>query len=218
MTAPDTPDWVRPLLDLGPTNWFVAGTDTGVGKTHVATTLVRALRARGLRVAGFKPFCAGDRADVEQLQAAGCPGLSADQINPCWLRTPAAPWLGFRVEQKQFDPQAIRSAYQDLDREMEAVIVEGAGGWLTPVDASSTLEDWVREWQLPVILVAGNRLGVLNHTALTLHRIRQVGLTCRALVLNHLRPPADPAEETNAALLREQWPDLPLIESPPASH
>jgi len=73
-------------------NLFVTGTDTGVGKTHTVVQLLRLLRAAGLRCAGMKPICCGDRQDAQLLLAAGSEGLSLDELNPIWLKTPAAPF------------------------------------------------------------------------------------------------------------------------------
>ena len=77
---------------------FLTGTDTGVGKTYTAVCLLRLLRAHGLRCAGMKPICCGDRQDAEMLLAASSDGLSIDEVNPVWLRTPAAPLTAALIE------------------------------------------------------------------------------------------------------------------------
>ena len=77
---------------------FVTGTDTGVGKTHIAARLLRLLRASGIRRAGMKPICCGDRRDAEMLLAACSDGLTIDDVNPVWLKTPAAPIVSALME------------------------------------------------------------------------------------------------------------------------
>ena len=80
---------------------YVTGTDTDVGKTYVTCLLLRALRDSGQRAAGFKPICCGDRDDCVALQSAGDPALTVDDINPVWLRTPAAPYAASMIENAQ---------------------------------------------------------------------------------------------------------------------
>jgi dethiobiotin synthetase len=78
---------------------FITGTDTGVGKTHTTVQLLRLLRASGMRCAGMKPICCGDRRDAKLLLAAGSEGLTIGKINPVWLKTPVAPFAAARIEQ-----------------------------------------------------------------------------------------------------------------------
>ena len=80
---------------------FVTGTDTGVGKTKFTVWLLRRLRERGVRCAGYKPICCGDRDDAEQLRAASSSGLTIDAVNPVWLRTPAAPLTAARLKERR---------------------------------------------------------------------------------------------------------------------
>ena len=82
---------------------FITGTDTGVGKTHIAARLLRLLRASGARCAGMKPICCGDRRDAEALLAAGSDCVTIDEVNPVWLKTPAAPIVGSLTEKVAID-------------------------------------------------------------------------------------------------------------------
>lgn len=182
-------------------NFFVTGTDTGVGKTHTVVQLLRLLRASGLRCAGMKPICCGDRADAHLLLAAGSEGLSIDDINPIWLKTPAAPFAAALVEQVDIDIPRILNAIVDLERRFDCVLVEGVGGWLVPIRADYFVCDLAVEMNLPVLVVAQNRLGCLNHSVLTVRSIQDHGLRCTGLVLNEPAGVTDIAVSTNEDIL-----------------
>lgn len=163
---------------------FVTGTDTGVGKTHITVRLLHLLRASGVRCAGMKPICCGDRQDAEALLAAGSDGLTIQEINPVWLKTPAAPIVGTLVEKVAIDIDQILMSFQSLKKRVEQVIVEGAGGWLVPIRSDYFVSDLAAAMNLPVLLIAQNRLGCLNHTALTVGSIAAHRLRCVGIVLN----------------------------------
>jgi len=190
---------------------FITGTDTGVGKTHTAVQLLRLLGgASGVRCAGMKPICCGDRRDAELLLAAGSDGLTIDEINPVWLKTPVAPFAAARIEQVKIDIECIVAALRALQDRVEHVVVEGAGGWLVPIRADYFVSDLAVEMKLPVLVVALNRLGCLNHTALTVRSIVEHGLPCAGIVLNELPGATDIATATNADILQEIM-DIPLL-------
>jgi dethiobiotin synthetase len=189
---------------------FITGTDTGVGKTHTTVQLLRLLRASGMRCAGMKPICCGDRRDAELLLAAGSEGLTIGEINPVWLKTPVAPFAAARIEQVKIDIEPMVAALCALQDRVEHVIVERAGGWLVPIRADYFVSDLAVEMKLPVLVVALNRLGCLNHTALTVRSVGKHGLPCVGIVLNELPDAADVATATNADILQETM-DVPLL-------
>jgi dethiobiotin synthetase len=152
-------------------NLFITGIDTGVGKTHTVVQLLRLLRASGLRCAGMKPICCGDRRDAQLLLEAGSDGLTIDEINPIWLKTPAAPFAAALVEQVDISIPRILEAIVDLERRFDCVLVEGVGGWLVPIRADYFVSNLAVEMKLPVLVVAQNRLGCLNHSVLTVRCI-----------------------------------------------
>jgi dethiobiotin synthetase len=160
---------------------FITGTDTGVGKTHIAARLLRLLRASGPRCAGMKPICCGDRQDAEELLAAGSDGLTIDGVNPVWLKTPAAPMVGALREKVTIDVDKIFSAFRALQKRVEHIIVEGVGGWLVPIRLDYFVSDLALEMKLPVLVAAQNRLGCLNHTALTVRSVAAHHLRCWVL-------------------------------------
>lgn len=189
---------------------FVTGTDTGVGKTHTAVQVLRLLRASGIRCAGMKPICCGDRRDAELLLAAGSEGLTIDEINPVWLKTPVAPFAAARIERMPIEIEHILAALRALQERVERVVVEGVGGWLVPIRADYFVSDLAAEIKLPALVVAQNRLGCLSHIALTVRSIVKHGLPCAGIVLNELPGAADVATATNAEILREII-DVPLL-------
>ena len=198
-------------------NAFITGTDTGAGKTYATALLIRHLRARGLDTVGFKPICCGSREDAEILRAAADGVLSLNEVNPVWFRAPAAPYTASLIENRAVDLALIREGYAALRARHRSVLVEGVGGWLVPILKDYAVADLARDCGLPVVVVARNRLGVLNHAALTVYHIRATGQECAGLILND--GPADPgppddeqavATATNRAVL-EEWLGAPLL-------
>lgn len=199
-------------------NLFLTGTDTGVGKTFVAALLIRSLRAAGLDTVGMKPLCCGDRTDAEQLHAASARAISLDDVNPVWLRTPAAPYTAAMIEERQIDLDTIRERFARLRDSHRSMIVEGVGGWMVPIRRDYFVADLAAELGLPVAVVVRNRLGAINHTLLTVESIRRRGLQCAGVILNHADRPcpgdddvaAMAATTTNAAVI-ENIIELPIL-------
>ena len=189
---------------------FITGTDTGVGKTYTAARLLQVLRASGESCAGMKAICCGDRRDAELLLAAGSDGLTIDDVNPVWLKTPAAPIVGSLMEKVDIDVDHILSAFHSLQKRVEHVIVEGTGGWMVPIHQNYFISNLAVAMKLPVLAVAYNRLGCLNHSVLTVQSILGHGLRCVGLVLNNAQETDDIAALTNADILRKIL-DVPLL-------
>ena len=148
-------------------NLFVTGTDTGVGKTYVTRLLLESLRSIGIRATGYKPIACGDRDDARDLAAVSACG-DIDRINPVHFKTPVAPYVAGIIESQTVDKEALLAGYRSLATENDTVIVEGVGGWEVPVSAGYRISDFARDLGLPVLLVAGNKLGALNHILLTI--------------------------------------------------
>ena len=184
-------------------NLFLTGTDTNVGKTYVAALLVRALRAAGHDCVGLKPICCGDRDDAEALHAASDGASPLNDINPVWLRPPAAPYTASIIENRTIDLDLIREAFGRARSAHASLIVEGAGGWLVPITRDYFVADLAVEMGLPVAIVVANKLGAINHTLLTLAASRTRGLDCAGLILNRVTPDDDLATTTNGAMLEE---------------
>jgi dethiobiotin synthetase len=158
----------------------------------------------------MKPICCGDRRDAEFLLAAGSDGLTIDDVNPVWLKTPAAPIVGSLMEKVDIDIDHILAAFHSLQNRVEHVIVEGVGGWMVPIQRNYFVSDLAAVMKLAVMAVAYNRLGCLNHAVLTVQSILGHGLRCVGLVLNNARATDDIAALTNADILRKIL-DVPLL-------
>jgi dethiobiotin synthetase len=184
-------------------NYFVTGTDTDCGKTFVTALLVQAARAAGVDAIGAKPFCCGPRTDVEILAAASGGAESLDQINPVWLKTPAAPRACELLGEPAADIPGALAAVRGLAARHTQVFCEGAGGWLVPVAANCTIADFAVELAWPVIVVVRNKLGALNHALLTLESIRNRDLPLAGIILNDLEGQMDEATRTNRRVLEE---------------
>ncbi|MEO7165782.1 MAG: dethiobiotin synthase [Spartobacteria bacterium] len=186
---------------------FVTGTDTGVGKTSFTAWLLERLRERGVRCAGYKPICCGDRDDATQLLAASSPGLTIDEVNPVWLQTPASPLTAATVERREIDLAALREGFVQLSERFDFVAVEGVGGWIVPITADYFSSDLAADLRLPVLVIARNRLGCLNHILLTVRSIESAGLNCAGVLLNTIPGESDDvAAATNAATLLQCLP------------
>ena len=171
-------------------NFFLTGTDTGVGKTYVACALVREWREERRDAVGLKPICCGDRGDALALQAAGGDCLPLETVNPVWLATPAAPYAASLLESRPVDFELIRRACRKAQAAHDHVLVEGVGGWFVPITREYFMSDFAAEFGWPVIVVVANRLGALNHTLLTVRAIQAQGLTCAGVIINECIPPS----------------------------
>ena len=189
---------------------FVTGTDTGVGKTYVTRLILETLRREGIDAAGYKPIACGDREDSVVLAAASG-GLTLDEVNPVHFQTPVSPYVAGLLENRSIDTAALLSGYQQLASRHAQVIVEGVGGWEVPLAANYRVSDFAKELALPVVLVAANRLGALNHILLTVDAIRAKGLTCAGIILNQLGDELDTAMITNKGVV-EDLTGVPLLD------
>ena len=202
---------------LSPHGIFVTGTDTGVGKTRVATALLRAFARRGLRAVGMKPVAAGceriDGAlvseDVAALAAASNVTLPVDLINPYRFQPALAPHLAAELAGETISLQRIGDAYVALAARADRVVVEGAGGFLVPLNEREDFGDLARLLELPVLLVVGMRLGCLNHALLTAEAVQRRGLQFAGWVANRLDA-TTPGFEQNVQTLCKRL-DAPLL-------
>lgn len=192
---------------------FIAGTDTGIGKTHAACTLLHALRAAGHAACGMKPVASGcvetaeglRNDDALALQSAGRTLLPYALINPVALRDPLSPHLAAAHDGVEISLAPMRQAFGQLAGSHQRVVVEGVGGWLVPLAPGLFAADIAKQWQLPVILVVGLRLGCLNHALLSARAIEADG--CRLLGwIGNCIDPHMAAPEENLATLRELLP------------
>ncbi len=189
---------------------FVTGTDTGVGKTRVAGALLRAYAKRGASVAGMKPVASGCAETLEGLRnddalalhAASTVRLRYDDVNPYAFAPAIAPHIAAEEDGRVIELAVLEHAYQRLALLAERVVIEGAGGWLTPLGPQITLADFAGLVDADIVLVVGLRLGCLNHALLTAQAIRASGLELAGWVGNAIDPAFERTEANLAALRR----------------
>lgn len=201
--------------------FFVAGTDTGVGKTAVSSALVRRLACAGWAAVGMKPVAAGARRagavlrndDVESLARASSVRAPRALRNPYVLAPPIAPHIAAAEAGVTLDLNVIMHAYRALAARAQVVVVEGAGGLLVPLDERRDMGDLARRLRLPVILVVGVRLGCISHALLTVEAIERRGLTLAGWVANRIDARM-PRYLANVESLRSRI-DAPLLAEVP---
>ena len=189
--------------------YFVAGTDTGVGKTFIASALLRAARARGLTCVGYKPIAAGatlrngalQNEDALELIAAAQSEHDYADINPVVLRPAIAPHIALAQIGRRVSARELAAACP----EAAFTLVEGAGGWFVPLNERETLADVCAALGAKVILVVAMKLGCLNHALLTAAAIKRAGLDLAGWVANCLGDPM-PCLTENVDTLRQRLP------------
>jgi|SRR5882762_5678312 len=177
-------------------SFFVTGTDTGVGKTLVSCAMLHRLRARGLRALGMKPVAAGVEVtpegpvnpDVVALRKASSWPAPLSQVNPYCFEPPVAPHLAANAAGVRIEIASILQAFQMLRGSADAIVVEGVGGFLVPLNEREDAADMAVELALPVVLVVGMRLGCLNHALLTQQAIAARSLRLAGWIANSIDP------------------------------
>ena len=191
-----------------PIRFGVTGTDTGIGKTVVTCALAARARMLGLRVSAMKPIESGilERpasdsgltSDADRLRAACGSTLPMSVVRPYVLEEPLAPMIAAARANVTFDLGVLDTALALVEQNADVVLVEGAGGLLVPISAEMSYLDLFARWRLPLLLVAGNKLGVLNHVLLTVRAAEAAGVSVQAIVLTALADSdATVAEATN---------------------
>ncbi|WP_142501634.1 dethiobiotin synthase [Klebsiella sp. 2680] len=177
--------------------FFVTGTDTEVGKTVTCCALLQAANRAGFRSVGYKPVASGSAYTAEglrnddalALQRNSRVALRYEQVNPYTFAEPTSPHIVSADEGRPIDALALSAGLRALEGLADWLLVEGAGGWFTPLSETFTFADWVQKEQLPVILVVGVKLGCINHAMLTAQAVRQAGLPLAGWIANDIQPP-----------------------------
>ncbi len=172
--------------------FFVTGTDTEVGKTVISVGLIHALQDQGLKVAAMKPVASGCQMtahglrndDALALQQAADIQVDYPAINPYAFESPIAPHIAAQQAEVSIDLTRLLQGYQQLKSMSDAVVVEGAGGWLVPLNDKQSIADLAIKIELPVVLVVAIKLGCINHALLTADSIRSIGLPLAGWVAN----------------------------------
>ena len=186
--------------------WFITGTDTEIGKTWVASALIRHLVAEGHRVAGMKPVASGcentdaglRNDDALSLIAASNVKLPYETVNPFAFEPAVAPHIAAREAGRLIDINRISELAKTI--EADYLIVEGVGGWCVPLGENSMLAELAKATADEVIIVVGMRLGCINHGLLTAAQIERDGFKLKGWIANHVDPDMDVQAENIATL------------------
>jgi dethiobiotin synthetase len=198
---------------------FIIGTDTNVGKTYVASRIITQFVKDGFKTVGMKPIASGCELgangelineDVTALSHASNVKAPLDLINPYRFQPAIAPHIAAQKVGVEMNIVTILSAFETLKNQADIVVVEGAGGFLVPINQTQTLADLAVALKLPIILVVGMRLGCINHALLTVEAIETRGLHLAGWVANQIDH-SMPEFEENLESLKTRI-DAPLLE------
>ncbi len=181
---------------------FIAGTDTGVGKTVVAGALVAALLQKGLKVGVMKPISCGGRQDVDFL--IKCSGVfeDPDLVNPIVFRHALSPNVAASLERKKIDLKKISLALKILEKKYEVIVIEGCGGLLVPIAGDLFVVDLISSMKARAVLVSRSGLGAINHSLLSLEALKRRRVKVLGVVFNRLNAgPLGLAESSNPGVV-----------------
>lgn len=199
--------------------FFVTGTDTGVGKTVIAAALIKAIGILGVKACGMKPIETGCTREGNSLIPSDGMFLknmarmdeTLNQVSPCCFENPLAPMVAADMEERTVNLNKIRKAFEGLTKTYKAIVVEGVGGLLVPINRNYFVLDLAKELGLPLIVVSRPGLGTINHTLLTVKYALKEGLKVAGVIINHTyQAEGGMAEETNPQMIKQLSP-APLI-------
>ncbi len=187
---------------------LITGTDTDVGKTYTAMGIIETANNAGIKIVAMKPLETGCRqygkrlipSDATKLMKASSMS-EIDIVNPYRFKTPVAPYVAARLENRRIDINDIKKIYRKLSLQNDLIVVEGAGGLLVPVTRKFSYADLAHDLSLPILIVAANKLGAINHVLLTVDYIKTHGLKLLGVVLNNTDKKNNVAKRTNARTL-----------------
>ena len=182
---------------------FITGTDTGVGKTVLTALLLRRLRARGCRALAMKPFCSGGRGDVRLLQSLQRGELSDAEMNPFYFNAPVAPLVELKKTRRDVPLKEVVASIRRVEKKCDVLLIEGSGGLMVPLGKNYSVEDLIVKLKCSVIVVSRNRLGTINHTLLTVARLRAKGVKNGEIRVALMENPArDASSVSNDGILK----------------
>ena len=181
--------------------FFITGTDTEVGKTMVTACLSAAFKSRGRNPTAVKPLATGSAPPGEDAETISAAAGHPPKVFACFPE-PASPERAAIEANIELDDEGFMNWMRA--QRGDPLLVEGVGGWAVPLTSSLTVEDLAMRLSMPVIIVAANRLGMLNHTLLTAEAVRSCGLPIAGVVINNGAEPAAPIQQWNIADIK-RW-------------
>jgi dethiobiotin synthetase len=192
---------------------YITGTDTDAGKTVFTALFIHYLRSHGISAMALKPFCSGGRQDAILLRKVQEKAYSLDEINPWHFKKPLAPAIAAALEHQKITLDDVQKHILESKKKAEYLLIEGAGGLLAPLGENFTLLDVIRKTGGRVIIVAPNKLGVINHVCLTVTCLHYSGIKEVAIVMNEVGK-SDISTQTNRVALTKQLPQVPVFSQP----
>jgi dethiobiotin synthetase len=191
--------------------FFITGTDTGVGKTYVACKLISDYVALRYKVVGMKPVAAGGELvdgkwlneDVLKLEAVSNVKAPRELVNPYSFKEAIAPHIAAESAGAEIKIDVIKQAFDALTKLADIVIVEGAGGFLVPLNDKESVADLAAALNIPIILVVGMKLGCINHSLLTVEAIKARKLILHGWIANQITPNMDFCDENIATIAQK---------------
>jgi dethiobiotin synthetase len=167
---------------------FITGTDTEIGKTAIAAGLAACFKKRGHHIGVMKPVAAGSRADAHILKQASGVDDPLGDINPIYLKNPLSPNIAAELENRHIDLQILLNTHDKLSAKYQAMLIEGAGGLLVPLNDNLLMADLAAQLHYPLLIVARAALGTINHTLLTIEAARARHLAILGIIYNTSHP------------------------------
>lgn len=174
-----------------PKHFFITGTDTGVGKTYATCELLKQFQGKDKTAIAIKPIQCGDieNSDTALLMQHNSVALSKENVTPYTFKLPTSPHIASVYEKTPLTAESIVNACQPaLAQDVDVVLIEGTGGWSVPINEFETMADVAKQFDCPVILVVGLRLGCLNHALLTVEAIKAKGIPLHGWIANQIDP------------------------------
>ncbi|MDH4127298.1 MAG: dethiobiotin synthase [Spirochaetota bacterium] len=197
-------------------DFFITGTDTGIGKTIVTCGIAVTLKDKGINVGIMKPIetgCNPIANDATFYRRMLNLEDALENICPIQLKHPLAPIIAAELEKKEISLDVIINTYKKLSGEKEILLVEGAGGLMVPIFDDLVMAHLAVILKLPIILVVGNRLGCINHALLSFHYAEAIGLKVLMIILNSITKDETITEKTNFDILRKLIPNIPIYKT-----
>ncbi len=190
---------------------FITATDTEAGKTYVSCKIAEALRESGIKTGVFKPVSTGNRNDAKALIKAAGINEKAEDVTPVFFKNPMSPYGAALLEGKNFDFKTVDKAYKYFAAKYDFTVVEGVGGIMVPLKKDYFVSDLIKKFKLPVIVVARFGLGTINHTLLTVNKLREDKAPIAGIILSGKRNAKDVSAKSNASIIKSIT-KLPVLE------
>ncbi|MDR3306287.1 MAG: dethiobiotin synthase [Endomicrobium sp.] len=180
---------------------FVTATDTEVGKTYVSCKILEELRNIGVNSGCFKPISTGDRNDAKALIKASDIKECPEVVTPVFFKNPMSPYGASILEKKKLNLKKIEKGFKYFTDKYDFTVVEGAGGIRVPLNKDFFVSDLIKKFELPVLVVARHSLGTINHTLLTIEKLKNDNQKILGVILNTGKNKDDASVKSNAKLI-----------------